>query len=175
MNFMNVHENLQENENNRSDDYASSYATLESFATYVVPGFIGHLVGYAVELGCNYGFRKYLPDTNHNWAFSVIGVVMHEGVENIISSGSIINLMNLNSLKESMQKAFEPIYTETGKFISAATCSYLAEKALNTFMHGGHDHGHDHAHSPLGIGLSAILSVAGATVGIVIYDYFAGE
>lgn len=89
--------------------------------------------------------------------------------------------MNLNNLKDSILKSFEPVYEEPGKFVSAAAFSYTAETALSIFMHHGHNHrGHDHghggcSHSPLEIVLAAGASVVGATLGIYIYDYFAGE
>ncbi len=149
------------------------------YASYYATGIVAHCVGYMTELTSNYALRRWFPESNNKWLFFVVGKIMHEGVENMISSGSIINLMNLESFQDSLLGALKPIYAKPGQFLSAAVFSYSAEKLLGDYMYSEHNHGHGegfhnqcHGHHPTEIALTALISVVGTTIGIDIYDYF---
>lgn len=137
-----------------------------------ITGVTAHTIGYAVELVSNYSFRKYLP--NMQYGIPVLtSKMLHEGIENIISTGGFINLLSLNNFKDSIFKSFEPLYEEPGKFTFAAAFSYISEVTINNFLHCSHNHDHTHdgcKHDSSGIILASIFSIVGASIGIAVYE-----
>ena len=102
-----------------------------------------------------------------------ISIIVHELVENAVSSQGIIAVYNQDGAIATLHKLLEPIAENPAQVFYVGLFSYATEKiGSKSLLHSHSHHGcHHHHHGAGELLVEGTLSTLGSYLGVITYDY----